>query len=64
MRYLRVAPANARLFNRIQSRRNALARAVREAGGLFRERAKLPSARRYRRRPKHRLRSLHELMLQ
>lgn len=62
MRYAPAYRPSNRLFTLIAARRSALARAVREANGIFRERVK-PSGRRYRRYPKHRQRAVAELML-
>jgi hypothetical protein len=59
--YRRPNSSKARLLNRFYARRNALARAVREAGGLFRGRVRF-SSRRYRRHDKHRQRALADLL--
>lgn len=50
---------SSKLFTRLATRRNALAKVVREANGIFRERIG-PNGRLYRRHPKHRKRAFAE----
>lgn len=59
MRHAPVFRRPSLLLNHVPRRRSALARAVREARGPFRERS-VRSGKIYRRHPKHRLRALAE----